>query len=112
MRTNGDQDEDDLASSPSSQWCGVAHQPDHEAGAADNCVGQVAATFRSCTRQPTADTKLAAITDSGGDRDQQRPIADTELSPYYLNLGYHPQFFFNVPDFDEERLPGQENLKI
>ena len=40
------------------------------------------------------------------------PIADTELSPYYLNLGYHPQFFFDVPNFDEERLPGQENLTI
>ena len=39
-------------------------------------------------------------------------IADKELSQYYLNLGYHPQFFFDVPNFVEERLPGQENPTI
>ena len=33
------------------------------------------------------------------------PIADTELSPDYLNLGYHPQFLFDVPKFNEYRLP-------
>ena len=34
------------------------------------------------------------------------PIANTELNPIYLNLGYHPHFWFDVPNFDEviERL--------
>ena len=41
------------------------------------------------------------------------PIANTELSLFYLNLGYHPHFWFDVPNFDELRLqcdkdyPGQ-----
>ena len=26
------------------------------------------------------------------------PIADTELSQFYLNLGYNPQFFFDITD--------------
>ena len=40
------------------------------------------------------------------------PIADTELSPFYLNLGYHPQFFFDIPDLDEERLRGEQTISI
>ena len=40
------------------------------------------------------------------------PIADTELSPYYLNLGYHPQFFFDVPNFDEERLRDRRTSRL
>ena len=40
------------------------------------------------------------------------PIADTELSPVYLNLRYHPQFFFDIPDFDEERLRGEQTISI
>ena len=27
-------------------------------------------------------------------------IADTELRPFYLKLGYHPQFFFDIPDLN------------
>ena len=34
------------------------------------------------------------------------PIANTELSPFYLNLGYHPHFWLDVPNFDEVRLEG------
>ena len=40
------------------------------------------------------------------------PIADTELSPFYLNLGYHQRFFFDIPDLDEERLRGEQTISI
>jgi len=40
------------------------------------------------------------------------PIADTEQSPFYLNLGYHPQFFCDIPDLDEERLRGEQKIYI
>ena len=39
-------------------------------------------------------------------------IADTELSPFYLNLGYHPQFFFDIPNLDEDRLRGEQTISI
>ena len=32
------------------------------------------------------------------------PIANTELSAFYLNLGYHPHFWLDVSNFDEVRL--------
>jgi hypothetical protein len=32
------------------------------------------------------------------------PLAGTELSPFYLNLGYHPTFFFDLP-FTARNIP-------
>ena len=40
------------------------------------------------------------------------PIANTELSPFYLNLGYHPHFWFDVPNFDEVRLEGDKTIQV
>ena len=40
------------------------------------------------------------------------PIANTELSPFYLNLGYHPHFFFDIPNFEEDRLQGENTHTI
>ena len=40
------------------------------------------------------------------------PIANTELSPFYLNLGYHPYFCFDVPNFDEVRLEGDKTIHV
>ena len=40
------------------------------------------------------------------------PIADAELSPFYINLEYHPQFSFDIHDIDEERLIGQQTISI
>ena len=34
------------------------------------------------------------------------PIANTELIPFYPNLGYHPHFFFDIPNFEQDRLQG------
>ena len=40
------------------------------------------------------------------------PIAKTELSPFYLNLGYHPYFWFNVPNFNEARFEGDKTIQV
>ena len=40
------------------------------------------------------------------------PIANTELSPFYLNLGYHLHFRFDVPNFDEVRLEGDKPIQV
>ena len=29
------------------------------------------------------------------------PIANTEYSPFYLNFGYHPVFWWDLPDRQE-----------
>ena len=40
------------------------------------------------------------------------PIANTELSPFHLNLGYHPHFWFDVPNFDDVRLEGDKTIQL
>ena len=40
------------------------------------------------------------------------PIANTELSPFYLNLGHHPNFWFDVPNFDEVRSEGDNTIQV
>ena len=40
------------------------------------------------------------------------PIANTELIPFYLNLGYHPHFWFDVPNFDEVRQEGDKTIQV
>ena len=40
------------------------------------------------------------------------PIANTELSPFYLNLGYHPHFWLDVQHFDEVRLEGDKTIQV
>ena len=40
------------------------------------------------------------------------PIANTELSHFYLNLGYHPHFWFDVPNFDEVRLECAQTIQV
>ena len=37
------------------------------------------------------------------------PIANTEYSPFYLNLGYHPVFWWDLPDRQE---PGSGTRKV
>ena len=39
-------------------------------------------------------------------------VADTELSPFYLNLRYHPPFFFDIPGTDDERLRWEQTISI
>ena len=40
------------------------------------------------------------------------PFANTELSPFYLNLGYHHHFWFDVPKFDEASLEGDNTIQV
>ena len=40
------------------------------------------------------------------------PIANTELSPFYLNLGYQPHFWLDVQNFDEVRLEGDKTIPV
>ena len=40
------------------------------------------------------------------------PIANTELSHFYLNLGYHHHFWFDVPNLDEVRLEGDKTIQV
>ena len=40
------------------------------------------------------------------------PIANTELSPFYMILGYHTHFWFDVPNFDEVRLEGYKTIHV
>ena len=40
------------------------------------------------------------------------PIAKTESIPFYLNLGYHPHFWFDVPNIDEVKLEGDKTIKV
>ena len=40
------------------------------------------------------------------------PIANTGLSPFYLNLVYHPHFWFVVPNFDEVRVEGENTIQM
>ena len=39
------------------------------------------------------------------------PIANTGLSPFCLNLGYHLHFWFDVPNFNEASLKGDKTNK-
>ena len=39
-------------------------------------------------------------------------IANMELSHFYMNLGYHPYFWFDVPNFDEVRLEGDKTIQV
>ena len=40
------------------------------------------------------------------------PIANTELSPLYLNLGYHPHFWFDLSNFDEVKLECDKTIQV
>ena len=40
------------------------------------------------------------------------PIANTELSLFYLTFGYHPRFWFDVRNFDEIRLEGDKTIQV
>ena len=40
------------------------------------------------------------------------PISNTELSPFYLNLGYYSNFWFDVPNFDEVKLEGGNTIQV
>ena len=40
------------------------------------------------------------------------PIANTELSHFYLNLGYHPHSWFDFQNFDEVRLEGDKTIQV
>ena len=40
------------------------------------------------------------------------PFVNTELSPFYLNLGYHHHFWFDVPKFDEATLKGDKTIQV
>ena len=40
------------------------------------------------------------------------PVANTELSPFSLNLGYHPHFWFDVTKLDEARLEGDKTIQV
>ena len=39
-------------------------------------------------------------------------IADTNLSPFSLDLWYHPQFFLDIPELDEELLREEQTISI
>ena len=40
------------------------------------------------------------------------PFANTELSPFYLNLGYHHHFWFDVLKVDEASLEGDNAIQV
>ena len=40
------------------------------------------------------------------------PIATTELSHFYLNLCHHPHLWFDVRNFAEARLEGDETIQV
>ena len=40
------------------------------------------------------------------------PTENTESSHFYLNLGYHPNFWFDVPNVDKARLKGDKTIQV
>ena len=40
------------------------------------------------------------------------PIANTELSPFYLNFGYHPHLWFDVRNIAEARSEGDKTIQV
>ena len=40
------------------------------------------------------------------------PFANTELRPFYLNLGYHHHFWFDVLKVDEASLEGDNTIQV
>ena len=82
------------------------NQSDHETGIEDICPGEAVAAERGSYSQ------LIKTTGHGEIAINNALIANMELSPLYLNLGYHPHFWFDVSNVDEVRLEGDKTIQV
>ena len=112
MSSHGGQGKNDFTFAYQSQrFCGENHS-DNETGIEDSGPDEAAAAELVGKQQIGPTPNWLRLLDMVEITINNAQIANTELSPFYLNLRYHHHFWFDVPNLHEVRLEGDKTIHV